>query len=126
EPLIGKEVASPIRITFESTTTIEPGQERSERQPTCDASRSRSESNWTPNQVRSNQQGESIRSNLMIIHATAADGRPIPWGESSPEAMKESQRKRGAGRKAATQIARSRFALEDDRLVEAIASEIPG
>ena len=62
---------------------------------------------------------------MIIIHASASDGELMLWGETSapdsgPAHKKATRRKASAG------PARSRFAMESDRLIETLAREVPG
>ena len=66
---------------------------------------------------------ESIE--MIIIHASASDGRLVLWGETSPGSPGKKPRK-AARRIEPARPGRSRFALEEDRLAEAVAGEVPG
>ena len=60
---------------------------------------------------------------MIILHASASDGRLMLWGETSAqEPVKAAPRQS----KSSAQPARSRFALEAYRLVDAVAAEVPG
>ena len=61
----------------------------------------------------------------MILHASASDGRLVLWGETSTRSTVKASRK-ASRRTGAVQVSRSRFALEADRLAEAVAAEVSG
>src|SRR4051794_29498678 len=62
---------------------------------------------------------------MIILHASATDGRLVLWGEASDGPAGKTPRK-AAGRKGSTRVPPSRFALETDRLAEAVAAEVSG
>src|SRR4051794_27084971 len=62
---------------------------------------------------------------MIIIHASASDGRLVLWGEATPVPPAKGTRK-AARRTVAARLLPSRFALEDDRLIEAVAAGVSG
>jgi hypothetical protein len=62
---------------------------------------------------------------MIILHAAASDGQLVLWGEAPPGVPGKPSRKT-KGRPAPARPARSRFAAEAERLVEAIAEVLPG
>jgi SNF2 family DNA or RNA helicase len=62
---------------------------------------------------------------MIILHASASDGEFLLWGEASTQEPGKARAK-AARRKPSAGPARSRFALDADRLIEAVAAEIPG
>lgn len=55
---------------------------------------------------------------MIVVHLSTSDGRLALWGEASPgKSARKATRRIGAAR-----TSRSRFALEDDRLTEAVAA----
>src|SRR3954468_22827673 len=62
---------------------------------------------------------------MIILHASATDGRLVLWGETSTGLPGKTPRK-ATRRIGPARLLRSRFALEEDRLVEALAAEVPG
>src|SRR5262245_3372720 len=62
---------------------------------------------------------------MIIFHCSASDGRLVLWGETSPGLPGTVPRK-AIRRGAPAPAQRSRFALDADRLAEAVAAEVPG
>jgi hypothetical protein len=62
---------------------------------------------------------------MIILHASATDGQLVLWGETSTQEPAEA-RPEATRRKTSARPARSRFAPEADRFVEAVAAEVPG
>ena len=62
---------------------------------------------------------------MIILHASASGGRLVLWGETSPGSPGKTSRK-ATGRIEPARPPRSRFALEGDRLAEAVAGEVSG
>jgi SNF2 Helicase protein len=56
---------------------------------------------------------------MIILHASASDGRLLLWGETTPREPAPSPPR-------SARPARSRFAIEAYRLVDAVSAEIPG
>ena len=61
---------------------------------------------------------------MIILHASASDGRLLLWGETSTQEPEQAAPRPAP--KPSARAARSRFALEAYRLVDAVATEIPG
>jgi SNF2 family DNA or RNA helicase len=62
---------------------------------------------------------------MIIIHASASDGRLVLWGETSTGSPGKATRK-ATRRIGPARLLRSRFALEEDRLTEAVAAGVSG
>ena len=62
---------------------------------------------------------------MIILHASASGGRLVLWGETSPGSPGKASRK-ATGRIEPARPPRSRFALDGDRLAEAVAGEVSG
>jgi hypothetical protein len=60
---------------------------------------------------------------MIILHASASDGRLVLWGETSTEPPGETSRK-ATRRLGPARLLRSRFALGEDRLAEAVDVEV--
>lgn len=63
---------------------------------------------------------------MMILHVSVSGGRLLLWGETSDGSVRKASRKGTRRVVGSARPARSRFALEGDRLVEAVAAEVPG
>jgi SNF2 family DNA or RNA helicase len=62
---------------------------------------------------------------MIILHASSAEGKLLLWGETSPETDGKPRRK-ATRKKGTAGLVRSRFALDHDPLVDAVALEVPG
>jgi SNF2 family DNA or RNA helicase len=62
---------------------------------------------------------------MMVLHAAASDGRLVLWGETSPGSPGKTSRK-ATRRIEPVKAPCSRFALDADRLVEAVTAEVSG
>src|SRR5262245_20945216 len=73
----------------------------------------------------SSRRSREVSRAMMILHASASDGRLVLWGETSTVSPAKTSRK-VARRVETVQAARSRFALDADRLAEAVTAEVSG
>ena len=62
---------------------------------------------------------------MIILHASALDGKLVLWGETSAQEPVKARAK-ASRRTPSAQPVLSRFALEADRLVETVAAEVDG